>query len=751
MRPPPADPAQPPPRRRRAVRTALIATAGLLASGCLFLAALLAVAAHVVYVDRTNLPDLDAFLRFDCPAVGRVYDEQGVALADLSREHRRLIAYDQIPKVVRDAILAAEDQHFFSHGGVDFTRLLRVIQTARLGAVLTRLTRVGREDKAGSLVMMRQGGSTITQQLVRAYYLRALTDEENGNEHRAGALSFVIGARSAKKLARKLEEIRLSIWLEEALTNRLGSRQLAKEAILARYASYLYLGNGQYGFASAANYYFGRQLSSFTSADVGPAALLAGIAKSPRSYAPDASDPKRVLHRRNQILRLMRAHGSLPADAARFEVKQPLLLADPPGMADPGPPGIAQAVVGAAIEELRVRYSGLELEQLMAGTFQIQTTADARVQAIANEALEHGLAAYEARHPDAAGVVQGAVVVLRNRDASILAEVGGRRLFEHRVNLSSDFNRATQSARQPGSAMKPVVYLAALQKGRFNLESLLLDAPISVPDGLKRKAISNYDGRFKGWIPLRQALAESRNAAAIWLTRKVGVGAILDTARALGIESRLQPFPTTALGASEVTLLELANAYRSIAAGVHARPHLIRELSRDGAVIAPGPEELLSQPALDAGALELLREGLRGVVRLPSGTAHALDAPEGFPVPVMAKTGTTSQFKDALFVGSTYGAEGITVAVRVGFDDDHGLGPGETGGRVALPVFREIMLRIHLEKLASTTPAFPEAMEASIANFLRLAALPPAPRPAPVIDPTVPEDPGTPADAAFDD
>jgi penicillin-binding protein 1A len=711
--------------RHVAIRV-LLAAIFVLVMSTLFLAtALLGATLHYIYFDHTNLPDIETFVRFDCPAIGHVYDEKGVAIAELSREHRRIIQYTEIPPIVRDAILAAEDKNFFSHGGVDYTRIPQVMRGVRVGAVLTRVTRLGRADKEESLVMLRRGGSTITQQLVRAYYLRDLTDKENGNQLRAGALSYVVGARSAKKLARKLEEVRLSVWVEDELSDRFGSKQRAKEEILARYASFLYMGNGQYGFATASEYYFGRSLATFTTADADKAALLAGIAKSPLYYAPDALDSARVLHRRNQILRLMLAHGALSRDSARAAEVAPIRVVRHDA-ARAGNVSQAPAAIETAMDELKLRYSGLNAEDLLQGRIQVYSTVDARIQGIANEALEHGLAMYEKRHPKAAGTVQGSVVVLRNLDAAILAEVGGRRLFNRRINNYSDFNRATQSLRQPGSAMKPIVYLTAFMQGPYTLESLVPDEPISIPDGNKPngKAISNYDGKFKGLIPLRLALAESRNAVAIWITEQVGINSILYTARQVGIESQLQPYPTTSLGASEVTLLELANAYRTIASGTLHRPHVIREVDRGRAVVDASVEDRAITESVNSAALALLQEGLRGVVRLPSGTAHALDG-AGFPIPIMGKTGTTSQFRDALFVGSTYGTEGITVAVRIGFDDNRSLGSKESGARVALPVFREILLKSYADKLAGDVPQFPARMEESITLYLQPVAIDP--------------------------
>ena len=294
------------------------------------------------------------------------------------------------------------------------------------------------------------------------------------------------------------------------------------------------------------------------------------------------------------------------------------------------------------------------------------------MQTIVNEALENGLALYEKRHPRAKGLIQGSVVVLRNADAAILAEAGGRQVYEDRDARYSDLNRVTGSLRQPGSAWKPLVYLAAFRQG-LNLDTTVPDEPIDVPmgDGRDVKWIANYDNQFKGPIPVRQALAESRNAVAVWITREIGLDQVIRTARELGIRTPLQPYVTTALGASEVRLLELAGAYRAMASGVLAEPHVIdRVTDASGGVLyeaAPPAREIRS------AELSLIQEGLRGVVRLPDGTAHGLDGRD-FPIPVMGKTGTTSDFRDALFVGSTYGPQGITVAVRIGFDDNRELG-----------------------------------------------------------------------------
>jgi membrane carboxypeptidase/penicillin-binding protein len=191
----------------------------------------------------------------------------------------------------------------------------------------------------------------------------------------------------------------------------------------------------------------------------------------------------------------------------------------------------------------------------------------------------------------------------------------------------------------------------------------------------------------------------------------------LKTARDVGIRTSLHPYDTTALGASEVTLLELANAYRMMASGILAEPYVIATIEHSGGNIIynhPTPCCLQNENGL---GLSMIQEGLRGVVRIPSGTAHALDT-RSFPIPVMGKTGTTNSYRDALFIGSTYGPDGITVAVRLGFDDNRSLGAKETGGKAALPVFREVMLKTYQAKLVGPVPSFPADMENNIQSYL---------------------------------
>jgi penicillin-binding protein 1A len=680
-----------------------------------------------INLGRSDLPDLDAFIRFEPPAIGHVYDAQGQVLIELARERRQVVQYKDIPEVVRQAILSAEDENFFSHSGVDYSVFLRVLAKTNPRAIFSRHKNSIAGAPPERALVFPQGGSTITQQLVRGYFLQRLTSTENADvaQHHGflpRVLACFIGTPSTNKLLRKLEEMRLSLWIEKEMEKHYESKEKAKEELFARYASFIYLGNGRYGFAAASQFYFGKSIDNFTPDDADKAALLAGITKSPGEYAPSGSDLQKPLRRRNQILALMAANHFISSDTALRFQQIPIHVA-----AHAMEPIAAPAAAENVLEELKALAVHLSpsdspeigVRQLLDGHIQVYSTIDNRIQRIANTALDHGLKLYEQRHPRSMGLIQGSVVVLRNSDSAILAESGGRGLYKGHNTSYSDYNRVTQSIRQPGSAMKPIVYLAAFRQGAFDLDTLVPDEPISVVVARNRplKWISNFDGEFKGMIPVRQALAESRNAVAVWLAQQIGMASVLKTAQDLGIRTRLQPYPTTALGASEVTLLELANAFRMMASGVLADPHVIDRIEHTrGEVVYRFESPCCARTTADSG-LSMIQEGLRGVVRIPSGTAHALDS-RAFPIPVMGKTGTTSDYRDALFVGSTYGPDGITVAVRIGFDDNRTLGRQETGGRAALPVFREIMLKIYEEKLVDPAPRFPVDMEKSIDAYL---------------------------------
>ena len=391
------------------------------------------------------------------------------------------------------------------------------------------------------------------------------------------AASKVLGVPATNKLARKIEEIRLSFWLEREMERRFGSKRRAKEEILARYASFIYMGNGRYGFSAASEYYFAKPLSSYGPGDADKAALLAGITKSPRDYAPAPGNVERAARRRNDILGLMARNGSLPAEMARRAQAAPVRLAARSKIKTEAP-----AVVENVFTELKAaRREGVSVEALIDGRISVQHDRGQPHPA----PRQRGPGVGPARLRDAPSQEPRASSRARWSCCATPTRPCWRRRADARSTRTATPRTATTTgsrtrAASPGSVMKPIVYLAAFRHGEA-LDDPVADEPISVSTGLNTppKWIQNYDAKFKGLIPVRQALAESRNAATIRLAQGVGMREILRTARELGIRTPLQPYITTALGASEVQLLELANAYRALASNVSAEPHVIARVS----------------------------------------------------------------------------------------------------------------------------------------------------------------------------
>jgi penicillin-binding protein 1A len=357
-------------------RGALAAVAAVSIPSLLLAAGLL----YHVYLDRGGLPDLDAFIRFELPTIGEVHDAKGTVLIELAREYRRVVTYEEMPPVLRQAILATEDKNFFTHSGIDYGSLPRVVEKTALHT-LSAWWRNG--PSAG--IRFPQGGSTLTQQLVRGYFLQDRMRGENGGVLSSPGwtwrlASCVLGVPATNKLARKLEEIRLTLWLEDEMRHRYGSQLQAKREILARYASLIYLGHSRYGFAAASEYYFGKPLSSYDAGDAGKAALLAGIAKSPRDYAPVAGD-LRSLRRRNEILALMERNGYIAPEIAKRCTVQPIRLVAHEPIETPAP-----AAIDSVFDEIR-EHGGkrFNVDDLVAGRISVKSTVDGRIQAIVNE------------------------------------------------------------------------------------------------------------------------------------------------------------------------------------------------------------------------------------------------------------------------------------------------------------------------------------------------------------------------------
>lgn len=457
-----------------------------------------------------------------------------------------------------------------------------------------------------------EGGSTITQQLARNLFLTP-----------------------RRTLDRKLQEILLAVEIE---------RRLTKEEILERYLNQVYFGNGAYGVEMASRLFFGKSARELTLPE---AALLAGVIQAPSRYSPFDNFPA-AKRRQEVVLDRMVELGFLRPDQAEAAKKARLQVS--PGPRNLGLVGVrAPYFVSYLLPYLVERYGE---DAVYSGGLRVYTTLDPRLQAIAQEVVSRGVE--EARRAGLR-VTQGALVAVEPRTGRILAMVGG-------VDFQrSQFNRAWQARRQPGSAFKPFIYVAALEHG-VSPDRVVLDAPVEYRiAGWGYWRPKNYDGTYWGPIPLRVALEHSRNIPAVRMLVELGPQAVIDTARRMGIRSPLQPNLSLALGTSEVTPLEMASAFATLAAGgVYAEPVAItRVLDSRGRVL----EEV--QPhrrmALRPDVAYLMTDLLRGVIL--RGTGRAADVGR----PAAGKTGTTDDYRNAWFVGYT---PELAVAVWVGNDDN---------------------------------------------------------------------------------
>jgi len=550
------------------------------------------------------------------------------ALADDAPVDRVLVRLGELPRHLLDAVLVVEDRRFHAHHGLDLRRL---------GGALVANVRAGR---------VREGGSTITQQLVKNVFL---THE--------------------RSVVRKLREMWLALRVERAH---------GKDEILEAYLNTIYLGQrgavSVVGVDAAARHYFGHSARML---GLGESALLAGMIRGPGFYSP-FTHPERALERRNRVLALMAKRGLVSAEDADAAAQRPIgSVAKPP--AAPRPVWFLAKLERDFAEEL----PDLDLREDRVVVF---TGLDAALQLAAEDAVRRGVEALEAAFPrlrrDEAKL-QAALVALEPASGAILAYVGGRSWSE------SQFDRVAQARRQPGSAFKPVVLLAALARGErgapaFTLASVLADEPLEVdtPQGPWRPA--NYEKEFRGAIALRRALEDSVNVPFVRVALALGPEAIVETAQRMGVESPLEPVPSLALGAGEVSPLELARAYALLANGgrrvaVRSAFHVTDAAGRPLREWAPQLEV-----AFDPAEVALVTSALEGAVN--RGTGHAL-RDLGYRGPVAGKTGTTNDGRDAWFAGYT---PELAAAVWVGFDDGTPL--GLTGARAALPIFGRFLL-----------------------------------------------------------
>ncbi len=679
----------------------------------LFCSIVLGAAIGLLFVYSSDLPEIRALENYQPNVVTEIYADDGQLAGTFALQRRLLMTYEQVPRVLHDALLAIEDQHFEEHWGIDFTRVA--------GAAWRNLVKRS----------VTSGASTITMQLAGNLFLD----------------------RSDRSFRRKIEEMLLAIQIE---------RRYTKQQIFTMYANQVYLAQGNYGFAAASQFYFGKPVSELKLTE---AALLAGMVKGPK-YSP-LVDPKAALARRNLVLERMAEEGKISAREAADARKQPIVLRLQYPRNDLAP---------YFFEDIR-KYleSTYGTEAVHARGLRVYTTLNINMQRAANDAVSDGLHAYDRRHgwrgelpnilrdklgkmdsyededwrrpiekgayitglvtsvedrtaalrigtiratltpPDFAwtghrrpsellkvgdlaqvhiedlkdGVArvrleqlpaaQAALVAIDNSTGEIKAMVGGYSFDE------SKFNRATQAVRQVGSSFKVYVYSDAVENGATPFDTVV-DAPFTTISGGQVYTPRNYDERFEGTITLRRALAGSRNVPAVKIAQRVGIDTIVEMARRFGITTPLPAYLPLALGAADMKLIEHTSAFTVFPNdGIRIDPHMIRRVtSYDGALLEEAHPEV--HDVLTPDTARTMVAMLEEVVQFGTGV-HAKELGR----PSAGKTGTTNDYTDAWYIGFT---PPLTAGVWVGFDDKQiSLGKRETGARAALPLWLQFMKR----------------------------------------------------------
>lgn len=682
-------------------------------------AALAGTASGVLFAYSDDLPAISALDAYRPDTITRVLGRDDTVVGEFATERRVVLRYDEIPPVMRHAVLSAEDGDFFNHFGFSPTGLVR--------AVVTNLVKM---RKAG-------GASTLTQQLARKLFL---TDE--------------------KTWERKVKELLLSVQIEKRYT---------KEEIFTLYCNQMYFGHGAYGVEAASQLYFGKPVKDVT---VEEAALIAGILQGNARQSPYLN-PEAARRRRNYTLDRMAAEGYIPAAEATAAKARPIVTRGDPGREASFAPYYLEEVR----KHLEAKYGA---QQLYESGLTVRTPLDPRLQRIATRALDAGLRRVDKRRTgfrhaqakvaagtdlakyrterwirpmsagdivpalvervDAAGVtpgtatlrigglraeltkdgfqwtrrtqaaqvvavgdlvdvelltidqgaqtatvkleqtpiLEGAVVAIENRTGYVLAMVGGYNFGR------SKFNRATQALRQIGSTFKPILYTAAIDRG-LTPATILVDEPHAFEAGAGQPLYQphNYDGKFEGPLTLRTALERSRNIPAVLTMEMLGPAQVAPYVDRFGLPGPMPPYLSSALGAGESTLLALASAYSAFPNhGVRMEPvDVLSVADREGVLLeehAPAAHD-----ALRADTAYVMTSLLRGVVQ--RGTAASANA---LNWPLAGKTGTVNDYTDAWFMG--FDPE-ITLGVWLGYDEKKPIGNGETGTTAALPIWIDIM------------------------------------------------------------
>jgi penicillin-binding protein 1B len=585
-------------------------------------------ASAITSMRQADGADLPVF-RLDPPVIGSVFPIHG--------EDRLVVSPEEIPALLRSGVKLIEDRRFDEHHGVDTLGVLRAIWV---------------NLRAGRVV---QGGSTLTQQLVKNYFL---TD--------------------AQTFDRKATEAVMALRLEA---------HYSKDEILVAYLNEVFLGqDGEraiHGFGLGSEFYFAKPLGEL---DAGELALLIGMVKGPSYYDP-RRHPDRALVRRNLVLKEFADAHLIDANAAQRAAAAPLGLR-------PGGGSYVPAYIDLVRRHLKRDYAEADLA---AAGLSVYTSLDPRAQASAERALTRDLQLLDAKSAARGGHLQGAVIVAEPNSGDVVAVVGGRE-----TDTAGTFNRALDARRPIGSLVKPAVYLTALESGRYTAASLIDDAPIEMklPDG-SIWAPQNFEHNVNGSVTLAKALAESLNLATVKLGMDLGLSKVADTLQSLGLESSTALNPSMLLGTVEMSPLEVVQVYTSLAnGGFRARLRAVRAvLDEQGRPLKHFKVQV--EPAAPPAAVYQL---LRMLMLVPThGTARdaAARLPKGLVI--AGKTGTSSDTRDSWFAGFTGSYLSV---VWVGYDDNRVT--GLTGAAGALPVWADTMASL---KPVSFEPIAPDSAE----------------------------------------
>jgi penicillin-binding protein 1A len=569
-----------------------------------------------------NLPTVQSLKNYSPSVVTLVYSQDNKVIGEYFTERRYTVPLDQIPPLLIQAFVAAEDAHFFEHRGIDYISIVRAA------------------FKNIEHMEIVQGGSTITQQIIKSMLLSP-----------------------QKSFSRKIKEAILAHRIEKYLT---------KNEILALYLNQIYLGHGAYGVEAASKTYFGKTVIDLNLAEI---ALLAGLPKAPATYSPFRY-PDRAKSRQLYVLDRMVERGYITPEEAEKVNKTVIRLMPHEGRVQIEAPYFTEYVRKYVIE----KYGE---EKLYRGGLKIYTTLNLYIQEAAEKACKQGLLEFEQRegYGNKGSPIQAALLCIDVHTGDIRALVGGKDFSQN------EFNRAIQSRRQPGSAFKPVVYAAALDKG-FTPASLINDSPVIYPFGQNGAPWKpeNYDGEYHGPTTLRKALTNSVNVVTVKILERIGVNYVVNYAHNLGVKSPLSPDLTLALGSSGVSLLELVRAYAAFPTlGALIEPVFITKIvDRNGVILEENRPRMIQ--VMSPQTAYLMTSILQSVVE--EGTGRKVAA---LRYPCAGKTGTTNEFRDAWFIGYT---PDLIAGVWVGFDDRRTLGRGETGAQAASPIWLYFMQKV---------------------------------------------------------